>query len=73
MKEVLNLKTRYPHLKLILGVLDRTDDERFFTQMTSSDSNLLTFALSSVVTLRQLGFDGMDLDWNFPNSERYRN
>ncbi|MGG3280245.1 glycosyl hydrolase family 18 protein [Paenibacillus solani] len=63
-----NLKAQNPHLKTILSVGGWTWSNRF-SDTAASDQTRKNFAKSAVDALRAYGFDGIDLDWEYPNVE----
>ncbi|RED57922.1 glycosyl hydrolase family 18 protein [Cohnella phaseoli] len=63
-----NLKAQNPHLKTILSVGGWTWSNRF-SDTAASDQTRKNFAKSAVDALRAYGFDGVDLDWEYPNVE----
>lgn len=63
-----NLKASNPHLKTILSVGGWTWSNRF-SDTAASEQTRKNFAKSAVDALRAYGFDGVDLDWEYPNVE----
>ncbi|MBP1999622.1 chitinase [Paenibacillus shirakamiensis] len=63
-----NLKAKNPQLKTILSVGGWTWSNRF-SDTAATDATRKTFAKSAVDALRAYGFDGVDLDWEYPNVE----
>lgn len=66
--ELKKLKAKYPHLKTLISVGGWTWSNRF-SDMAADPKTRKTFAESSVAFIREYGFDGVDIDWEYPGVE----
>lgn len=69
-KQVTSLKTQYPSLKVLLSVGGDADEtfEKYLALLESSTGRI-AFTNSVNVVLKQFGFDGLDLAFQFPKNK----
>ena len=64
----MNLKTVNPDLKVSLAIGGWTHGTAPFVALVDDPNDINTFASNVVTYLRTYGFDGLDLDWEYPGS-----
>ena len=64
---LLNLKARHPHVKTLISVGGWTWSGRF-SDVALTEATRSRFAASCVDFMTRYGFDGIDLDWEYPVS-----
>ena len=64
-----NLKKKNPKLRTLLAVGGWAMGMADFTNMVKTDEKIAEFVKSSVKYLRKWGFDGLDLDFEYPGIE----
>ncbi|KAF2719530.1 glycoside hydrolase family 18 protein [Polychaeton citri CBS 116435] len=73
-QDVANLKSVKPDLKVFISIGgwtfsdNDTATQPIFGEIAASASNRQTFANNVVHFMRQYGFDGLDIDWEYPGA-----
>ncbi len=63
--QLLLLKERYPHLQTLISIGGWTWSGRFSDVALTAESRQ-KFAASCTAFMKQYGFDGLDIDWEYP-------
>ncbi|KAF0811591.1 Chitinase A1 [Andreprevotia sp. IGB-42] len=63
--DLLRLKRKHPHLKTLISIGGAAWSKDFST-IALTEANRSVFADSVVAFIRKYGFDGADIDWEFP-------
>lgn len=63
--QLLKLKQKYPHLKTLISVGGWSWSEKF-SDVALTDASRTAFADSAVAFIVKYGFDGVDIDWEYP-------
>lgn len=64
------LRTRNPPVKTILSIGGGSSNSSAFSAMASTPRTRAAFINSTIQVARQYGFDGLDLDWEFPDNDQ---
>ena len=66
--EIVAFKSQNPNLRVILSVGGWNFPSALFSQMASTATNRQAFINSALAYMAKYGFDGIDIDWEFPCS-----
>lgn len=66
------LKLQNPSLKTLLSIGGQFDDGRGFRIVSENDIIVKRFAENTAIWLRTRQFDGLDIDWEYPNKDTKR-
>nr|AMT75074.1 chitinase Cht10 [Locusta migratoria] len=68
-RSIVGLKRQNPQLKVMISVGGWPEERRKFAEMTASASTRREFIRSVLHFIDEYGFDGIDLDWEYPGAE----
>jgi len=60
------LKQKYPHLNILLAIGGWNEGSEKYSAMASDQKTRKIFTKSALDTVRKYGFDGLDMDWEYP-------
>eukprot|EP01084_Bolivina_argentea_P228813 386361_1 len=67
-QQIVAMKSKNPKLKVIISIGGWNFPSNFFSVMVSDSASRSHFIKSCQSFMSQYGFDGVDLDWEYPNS-----
>lgn len=65
-KRATGLRSRHPGLKVTLAIGGWNEGSANYSELAASPERRRTFVNSALAFIRKHGFDGLDLDWEFP-------
>lgn len=68
-----SLSTKTPPVKTLISIGGGGSDPALFAQIASNSNSRKSFIDSSIQIARSFGFDGLDLDWEFPQNSTEMN
>ena len=77
-KKFTKLKRENKELKVMIAIGGWTDSQTIdnfkkYSALVASDRNIEKFVDSAVKFLKEYGFDGLDLDWEYPSTTQDKN
>ncbi|OIS97181.1 PREDICTED: acidic mammalian chitinase-like [Nicotiana attenuata] len=66
----ITLRSKRPSVKTLFSVGGGGEGPARFSRMASTAASRLTFIKSSIEVARKYNFDGIDLDWEFPQNKK---
>ncbi|KAI5659042.1 hypothetical protein M9H77_27835 [Catharanthus roseus] len=64
------LHSKKPPLKTLYSIGGGAADSSLYARMASNEYSRMTFISSTIEVARKFGFDGIDLDWEFPKDAK---
>ena len=68
-KSAIGLKKKNPKLKVMLAIGGWNEGGKKYTAMAKTEQSRKSFINSVVAFLSKHGFDGFDLDWEYPGAQ----
>ena len=65
-KKATELRLTWPHLKVMIAIGGWNEGSEKYSRMAADSDKRAAFVRSAVEFLRVHGFDGLDLDWEYP-------
>lgn len=66
-KRFVRLKERNPKVKTIIAIGGWNEGSQKYSEMASTDTGRKNFAKNAAAFVKKYGFDGFDVDWEYPN------
>lgn len=65
-EKLVNLRNSYPHLKVMISMGGWNEGSMKYSKLAASQQRRQVFAENALNFIRRYGFDGLDLDWEYP-------
>ncbi|XP_058066049.1 probable chitinase 2 [Anopheles bellator] len=65
-EKLINLRESNPHLKVLLAIGGWNEGSEAYSNLTADPERRQAFATNALHFIRRHGFDGLDLDWEYP-------